>query len=326
MYILGNGFDINHGLKTQYSNYRDYLLNQNTDLLDRIEKFGFLRISNNIDMWSDLEQALSFDYMAYFKERMGLNSFSRLPGFDYFLQGTPVSTTIDEIQEELMFINEFTGIHFKNWLSHTYKQGAQFKEGLIEQDSCFVTFNYTSILEDVYKIEQERVCYIHGRLNNIDDSGLIRKANILTYKNGYPFYKDVNNNFLVRDNIQFGSLDNTADEVKQNILSAVSDKKIDNVFIDETISAIEEFCRFSYKSIFENIERLESFVNQVEIDKIVIMGHSIMGIDKEYYDKVLIPKYSNIPWCFYFHGNGNKQTINDFIEEFKIRQFTLIEW
>ncbi len=39
LYIIGNGFDIHHGVNSRYSNYREWLHNWNRLLLDDIEEF-----------------------------------------------------------------------------------------------------------------------------------------------------------------------------------------------------------------------------------------------------------------------------------------------
>lgn len=51
-FLIGNGFDINLGLKTRYTDFYPYYLSQNHD--DIISK----AIANDYDRWADLELAL----------------------------------------------------------------------------------------------------------------------------------------------------------------------------------------------------------------------------------------------------------------------------
>ena len=56
-HIIGNGFDINQGLKTSYKDfYRDYYLKQDSSesVIDELKS----AISGDIENWSDLELAI----------------------------------------------------------------------------------------------------------------------------------------------------------------------------------------------------------------------------------------------------------------------------
>ena len=54
LYIIGNGFDIYHGISSRYSNFKEYLSDSDSALHDLVEEF----IPAQED-WSDLEAALA---------------------------------------------------------------------------------------------------------------------------------------------------------------------------------------------------------------------------------------------------------------------------
>lgn len=62
-FLIGNGFDLNLTVKTDYINFLEYYCNCSSKVKDgqgndpEIEKFKKL-ISENIELWSDLEKAL----------------------------------------------------------------------------------------------------------------------------------------------------------------------------------------------------------------------------------------------------------------------------
>ena len=65
LYIIGNGFDIHHGIKSRYSDYREWLKEYDFDLYDKL-----CRLYDSIDeddgWWKSFEQhlsAISFDYI-----------------------------------------------------------------------------------------------------------------------------------------------------------------------------------------------------------------------------------------------------------------------
>lgn len=65
LFLIGNGFDINIGMKTKYKDFYNYYLNQNSksDIIIKIKK----EIKNDIDNWSDLELKLG-EYLDRLKE------------------------------------------------------------------------------------------------------------------------------------------------------------------------------------------------------------------------------------------------------------------
>lgn len=58
VYLIGNGFDINIGLKTSYEDFYDYYLKLGTDKSNIKKIKDCLRERKNIELWSDLEYAL----------------------------------------------------------------------------------------------------------------------------------------------------------------------------------------------------------------------------------------------------------------------------
>ena len=54
LYIIGNGFDLAHGIKSGYWNFREWLVLNKYNLVGMMDIF----FSNQRDVWSGIEQAL----------------------------------------------------------------------------------------------------------------------------------------------------------------------------------------------------------------------------------------------------------------------------
>lgn len=56
LFLIGNGFDLNLGLKTRYSEFYEYYksINSQSDSINTLKE----NISTNLENWSDLELAL----------------------------------------------------------------------------------------------------------------------------------------------------------------------------------------------------------------------------------------------------------------------------
>lgn len=65
LYIIGNGFDLNHGMKTSYNDYKQFLEKFYPGIFYEYEHFNYLSlVSSDNSRWADIEYALSIDYDA----------------------------------------------------------------------------------------------------------------------------------------------------------------------------------------------------------------------------------------------------------------------
>ena len=153
LYIEGNGFDLHHGLKTSYIDFRDgYVKKRNPKMWnDLLDIYGDAPQNNNL-WWKDFENMLGkVDYESLSKSHNGdaLGSMKlrnlmkgKLPPlFGKWIKD--VNSQIDASEIELM--NE------------------------IDAGSLFFTFNYTLLLEKAYHVKEENVWHIHGSVKHPDD-------------------------------------------------------------------------------------------------------------------------------------------------------------
>ena len=67
LYIIGNGFDLHHGVKSSYNHFKKWLEKNDQDLLLEMEVLW----NNNFQLWSDFERALGDIDYKYVKEKFG---------------------------------------------------------------------------------------------------------------------------------------------------------------------------------------------------------------------------------------------------------------
>jgi hypothetical protein len=99
LYIIGNGFDIHHGINSRYSDFKNYLFGVEHSLYDLITEYIPVR-----ENWSDLEQALAdtdsesiIDYALQFLESYDADDWSDAYHHDYQYE-------IDKIVERVRII------------------------------------------------------------------------------------------------------------------------------------------------------------------------------------------------------------------------------
>lgn len=154
LYVIGNGFDMYHGLKTSYHDFHDWLKsNHYSEFILDLEKM-FPTLSNNEPLlWKDFEAAIgNFDLLSIHKE---------------FFQGKDDGFYDEDVSKMVVnrispTINDIPKL-LRNWLKDidVFEVKNRLK---LSWDSLFLSFNYTMLLENVYSIPKNRVLHIHNSL------------------------------------------------------------------------------------------------------------------------------------------------------------------
>lgn len=168
LYIIGNGFDLYHGLPTSYTHFREYVKEHDNGLVEFIEKYYLHK--KNSDFWSDFEENLGNldddllrEYGLNYLEDYGCDNWRDAFHHDYQYE---LSNVIDRIINGLRK-------HFLIWLSqisfeHVTQQGI-----LLDHDAFYLTFNYTHTLEKIYNIPKHNIIHIHGTFTGKENDEII---------------------------------------------------------------------------------------------------------------------------------------------------------
>lgn len=299
--ICGNGFDLHHGLKTGYWDYRNYLLNRCSRT---IKDYEFLTEQlAGTAAWSSVEASLEINYSEYIENLL-----------HHYEKDSDVS--LDTYwEDELSFLFSFTGEYFAKWLGNVDYSVAKPDLALgISRKDLYVTFNYTDTLQRIYNIPENRILYIHGKLMDIDPSafgiGDVFPSGTTTgnVEGLIPIvHGDELANDIVHYAIQFGA---DAKKVAEMYMPArrkyyKPEKPYFSLLdrIDDTISA-------TTKDVRSNFDKLKWFLYGQSIDEVVIMGHSLAEPDIMYYSEVLIPYLKNAKWTIMRHIDRSGKTDN----------------
>ena len=152
LYIIGNGFDLAHGIESSYEDFFKFIADGS--------KYGQLSVMLDDfygdcgDLWSDFETTLGL---------IKGQSIHR------FAESEVNAVELDEKdlyrQEDLMGWTA-QGIHnqladaFTDWVNQINIEGV-WKVYDLDKNAQFLTFNYTQTLEHIYKIQAANVMHIH---------------------------------------------------------------------------------------------------------------------------------------------------------------------
>ena len=170
LYIIGNGFNLAHGMKTHYSDYKIFCEKQ-PSLYKELQLF-----------YGDFLNREGINWWYQFEKNLGILDYEHVSASDNaFLAPNHLFT----------FLTNHIRISFAEWLNQVHI--ADVCKFNLDEEARYFTFNYTDVLEQLYHIPSSNICHIHGRLNNpIDSNNLIVGHNYLekelfkNYVSRYP--------------------------------------------------------------------------------------------------------------------------------------------
>lgn len=280
LYIIGNGFDLHHSLKTSYCDFCRYLKEHDRDLFDNLEKYIFH--DPNVTSWSNFEECLA---KLDVRQILSDNS-SYLPKYqseDYRIgDNYAFPDAMRNLYETLV-----TGIfsNFRSFIERVEYSNESFsREIVIDRNAKFLTFNYTNTLEEIYSIEKKNIVYIHG-------SALPGRGEIVL---GHGVNPDSFNEQLPEP-----PDDLDPERWEEWYLSHTSYTPY-----DEGREALMQFFQDTFKPTSHIIQKHSYFFHDLaDVDEVLVFGHSMALVDKPYFDKVIecIDKSAN--WTFSYFGD-----------------------
>jgi hypothetical protein len=163
LYIIGNGFDLYHGLNTNYFDFYNWAKEKYPNFIYMMENL-YTKIDpkdNKLMLWKDFEEALKHNEDLQKIHEFTLDYVSDFESLPIEKQQTFAS---EEVKKTLDKITPF----FKEWVNTFSEKYKDVKKILpLGKNSKYITFNYTRVLEDVYGIDgNEHVWHIHGSVND----------------------------------------------------------------------------------------------------------------------------------------------------------------
>ncbi|WP_400260901.1 bacteriophage abortive infection AbiH family protein [Sphingobacterium sp. SG20118] len=293
LYIIGNGFDISHGLPCRYSDFYKYLEANRPDVLEIMGKYYFT--GQNSELWSDFERSLEedIDYESFstiISENTPNFSSDNFRDRDWY----DAQLNMERASKELL-----DGIRsgFEEWIEslQTSEVGKKYN---LDKEAYYLTFNYTELLKEVYRIPFSNVLHIH---NKVGEELIFGHGKDLTDFNVREALYGDKNAFLSYD--EDGNI---------NSSEAGHEK-----FSEE---AVETFYSNMAKNTSEIIkDKSDFFTKLTEVDEVIILGHSYNEIDVPYFEKVAESSSQNAKWTLSYFSNGDCQKAEKLMKIINVR-------
>ncbi len=310
LFIIGNGFDRYFDLPTKTDHF-----------VEELKKISFEKCESAWDAylncgvnWSTFEGSLAdidlniiedevLEYPDYMSEREGDRDAVILKVRDYAdalfdAREKALRKMIDKAENEIGKIK-------------TNSNSAFFKD-----DDEIISFNYTSTIESLFDYNKE-IFHIHGRYS--DDEKLVfgfreESAEFRKYKLKLNTEMDKS----LKEEILEIKNDKSIDDDKRVFLideiQYCYDQEWNDSYVDREYEEIVSFYEENKKNF--QYEKLERYLDGLDkIDEVVVLGHSMGDVDREYFEKIEERKNPK-KWLISVHSLENK---ND--EALKIYSF-----
>jgi hypothetical protein len=302
LYIIGNGFDVAHGLHTDYWKFRTYIEQNYPDFLIEFEKLYGIWQLDVTEPWYTIKaqeswnQAVNNNLWSTFEESIGhpdttdMLDFSSCILNDLNLDGGNygISDTMDIYwREQYGFINLLHD-YLKEWIKQldTSNVLPRKKELAGNNDDCFLNFNYTDVLEHVYQIKD--VTHIHGSIESISD---------------IPPIMGHSNKAEIEKHRQWAKkADEELSEGEASIHHAIAN------YLEATFKDTKAIIDF-HSGFFEKISNIEH---------VIIIGWSAGGVDIPYLLKIKESIRKNAKWTIYWYDDKAYTTLKHAFEEVKV--------
>jgi hypothetical protein len=301
LFVIGNGFDLAHRMKTSYCDFRDWL--------QRCAHEGYVaKMEDNLNcygdmLWANLEtntRLLSgVDYKELFhKHTSYLTEYSTkiIDQRGNFVEKCTEDNNADNavadlmrelfnqqgsqhyLEEELFWLYMLKGL-FCEWVKSI--ELPKYKLYSIPHNALYLNFNYTNLLEDTYRIAPDNILHIHGNTNQEIEFGNPDLASFI-FQSGDARALEVNDD-----------INRALKSVHKNVMSIISKNQL----------------------FFSTLNKIQN---------VYVLGHSMNEIDEPYFLRIKENVSSSTHWTVSYHSENDRQRAEElFFNKLNIDMFEI---
>lgn len=286
--IIGNGFDLAHSLDTRYSDFMEYLWENDKEFYDMLTKYIY-----DEDLWNDFEKALG-----YFDD----GELLEMCNAAYLNYANVQDDAKEAISDEIRF-SAYISEHLQEWIKNIDTKVLPIvSDKIVNNQNLFLNFNYTDTLERAYGIEDKRICYIHGKaLHN--DRLIIGHHNYVN-KGKEPYFASY--------------------EEYSEWLEFQYSKSREEV---ERENQVEEYFINTYKDTEALIVKNKHFFEGIcHVGDIYVLGHSLSSVDYAYFQKVYSNVPKECVWNITCYSDKDRENAEKLILSLGISNYRMISF
>lgn len=283
LYVIGNGFDLWHGIASSHCDFRSFVMARDQELFRTIE--DYLPAG---DEWAKLESALAsidvgsiVDDLGHFMAPYGADDWSDASHHDFQYE---VNGVVSRLSVGLRK-------QFAKWICQlVIPTGAAVKNRLRSLDAAgvFLNFNYTPTLSEIYSVPDANVLHIHGRATMKDEDIVLGHSwSPMTRRslNDRPDIEDLDTRMIAAYDI------------------------LDKYFSD------------TFKPSDKLIQNNQPFFDALTgVKEVYVLGHSLSEVDALYFCTLLNkPNVATAKWTVACHYDSDKQKMFETLKDFGVK-------
>lgn len=304
LYIIGNGFDLHHGINSSYRDFMNWMNDNHCDVMCKVDEiYGIC----DEEWWSDFENQLaSLDAIRYSSEIASENR----PDLTSDHCDRMWNDAQIEVENQLTELYSDLRGCFHEWVLQLKSPLESRKIDLIIQDAIFINFNYTKTLENLYGINSCNIFHIHGCV-------------------------DENEEFILGHGKRYEELDSLNEEETSAPPEDLDEYELIQ-FLEEQANSYELHEQLARqvaisgiasqrKPVEEIIKKHNQFFGSLaEITNIHVYGLSVSNVDAPYLKHILSIARS-AKWEFSDYKGNNEEKIKKFCNENNLLNYKIIE-
>lgn len=275
LYVIGNGFDLHHTLRTEYQDFKEWLYKVDDELANI-----YKRVCQPTDeKWNDFEESLGYFNKDVFDDivrNYGNDDVPEMVGeaqFEMNILGQKMKKICHRMKEYILQLN------YPETINGFLK---------IDKESLFLNFNYTNTLERYYNIKRENICYIHNKADDVGD---------VILGHGEDRFESFSKVEIKPDKLSDKEEEYWRDEMsaQESFYSDLAEEEVKNIH------------NYLKKETAIHIERNKYFFEKLsEITKIYVFGHSLNEIDLPYFKHIAKMNQNKAMWFVSYHKKDEK--------------------
>ncbi|NBC37242.1 hypothetical protein EOE18_10680 [Novosphingobium umbonatum] len=248
LFVIGNGFDLHHGIRSGYSDFGRYVKSADPDVYALIEEY----LGIDDDFWKTFEERLAsfdsdtvIDNAEQFLVSYGSDDWKDSAHHDFEY----------EIERVVSGLADGMRGRFAKWIRQLAMPAAGSFTAVrcIDPTAAFLNFNYTPTLQQLYGVPDSNVLHIHGQASDQD-------AQIVL---GHGW-------------------DRSAEDRLSNSVDEDTDTRVAGGY-----RLIDDYFARTFKPTEQIIKRNRSwFDNLVDVSEVFVLGHSLSDVDESYLREV----------------------------------------
>ena len=275
LYVIGNGFDLWHGIPSGYDKFKAYVGASDSRIEDDVERY--LAADKN---WRDLEVALAsldvdgiIDDMGQFMGSYGDDDWSDSGHHDFQYE---VENVVRRLSSELV-------ARFDEWIRRlpipTSTTPGVPRLRTLDPFGAYLNFNYTTTLAELYAIPGERVLHIHGEASQPNTE--------LILGHGWK------------------------PEERQPLHRPEDEEDMDTRLI-EAHDILDDYFSRTFNPSERLIRENQSFFDQLgTVQRVHVLGHSLSDVDLPYLQALMrVPSVAAAHWCTTYYPEEERPTMH----------------